>query len=80
MEKQLNRIKEVLDSHGVKQTWLADKLGKSYCVVNSYICNRRQPSIEVLFEIATLLGVNPKDLLNTGTNSVVHDDKVKTNC
>lgn len=40
MEKQLNRIKEVLDSHGVKQTWLADKLHKSYCVVNSYKCNR----------------------------------------
>jgi transcriptional regulator with XRE-family HTH domain len=59
----MNRIKEVLEERGIKQTWLAERLGKSFCIVNSYVCNRRQPSLEVLFEIADILNVNPKELI-----------------
>lgn len=65
MEQPLNRIKEVIEEQGIKQKWLAAQLGKSFCIVNSYVCNRRQPSIEILFEIAKILKVNPKDLLKT---------------
>lgn len=61
----MNRIKEVLEEKGIKQTWLAEKLGKSYPIINGYAQNRKQPSIEVLFEIAKLLNVDPKDLLLT---------------
>ena len=61
----MNRIKEVLDSKGIKQTWLAEKLGKSYNMVNSYVQNRRQPSIEDLYKIAEILEVDPRDLLLT---------------
>ena len=63
MDKPMNRIKEILEERGIKQTWLAEKLGKSFCMVNSYVCNRRQPSLEVLFEIAKILNVNPKELI-----------------
>jgi len=59
----MNRIKEVLESKGIKQTWLADKLGKSYNMVNSYVQNRRQPSLEDLYRIAEILEVNAKELL-----------------
>lgn len=65
MGKSLNRIKEVLEERGIKQTWLAEKLGKSFCIVNSYVCNRRQPSLDILFEIAKILNVNPKDLIDS---------------
>jgi putative transcriptional regulator len=61
----MNRIKEVLEKKGLTQTWLAENLGKSYNMVNSYAQNRRQPSIEILFEIGKILGVNPKELLVT---------------
>ena len=61
----MNRTKEVLEERGIKQTWLADKLGKSFCIVNSYACNRRQPSLEVLFEIAKILNVDPKELIDS---------------
>jgi putative transcriptional regulator len=64
----MNRIKEVLEEKGIKQTWLAEKLGKSYPIINGYVQNRKQPSLEVLFEIGKLLGVNPKDLLVTNEN------------
>lgn len=59
----MNRIKEVLNEKGIKQTWLAEKLGKSFKIVNAYACNRKQPSLETLFLIAELLNVDVKDLL-----------------
>ena len=69
MDKPKNRIKDVLEERGIKQTWLAERLGKSFCIVNSYVCNRRQPSLDVLFEIANILNVDPKELIaNQGCN------------
>jgi putative transcriptional regulator len=59
----MNRIKEVLEEKGITQTWLSEQLGKSYNMVNGYVQNRQQPRLEVLFEIAEILGVKPKDLL-----------------
>ena len=59
----MNRIKEVLDEKGIKQTWLAERLGKSYNMVNSYVQNRQQPRLEILYEIARILDVEVKDLL-----------------
>lgn len=59
----MNRIKEVLEEKGIKQIWLAEKLGKSYNMVNAYAQNRQQPRIEILYKIAKILNVNAKDLL-----------------
>ncbi len=59
----MNRIKEVLEEKGIKQTWLAEKLGKSYNMVNGYVQNRQQPRLEILFEIAEILNVEVADLL-----------------
>jgi transcriptional regulator with XRE-family HTH domain len=61
----VNRIKEVLKEKGLTQTWLASELGKSYNMVNSYVQNRSQPSIELLYDIAELLNVDPRSLLLT---------------
>lgn len=63
--KYMNRIKEVLEEKGIKQTWLAEQLGKSFSMINAYACNRRQPNLELLFEIARILQVNPKDLISS---------------
>ena len=64
----MNRIKEVLDEKGIKQKWLAEKLGKSYNMVNGYVQNRQQPRLEVLYEIAEILEVRAKDLLTDRDN------------
>lgn len=65
----MNRIKEVLSAKGLKQTWLTERLGKSYNMVNSYVQYRQQPRLEVLYKIAELLQVSPKDLLIDPNNS-----------
>lgn len=59
----MNRIKEVLEKKGIKQVWLSDQLGKSYNMVNSYVQNRRQPSLEVLNKIAGILDIDVMDLM-----------------
>jgi transcriptional regulator with XRE-family HTH domain len=61
----MNRIKKVLEQKGVKQIWLAEKLGKSFNSVNSYAQNRQQPRLEVLNQIAEILDVDIKDLITS---------------
>ena len=74
----MNRIKEVLENKGVKQTWLAEKLNKSYNMVNSYVQNRRQPSLELLLEIADILKVNPQDLIDVKKSNKVEINETQT--
>lgn len=64
----MNRIKEVLKEKGIKQTCLADRLGKSYNMVNGYVQNRQQPRLEVLYQIAEILEVDISDLLISNIN------------
>ena len=59
----MNRIKEVLEEKGIKQTWLAEKLGKSYNMVNAYVQNRQQPRLEILMSIAEILDIDVKELI-----------------
>lgn len=59
----MNRIKEILENKGIKQVWLAEKLGKSYNMVNSYVRNRRQPSLEILNQVADILDIDVTELI-----------------
>ena len=60
---KMNRIKEVLEKKGIKQTWLSDKLEKSFNTVNGYVQNRQQPRLEILNKIANILDVDIKSLI-----------------
>ncbi|MBE7632996.1 helix-turn-helix domain-containing protein [Tenacibaculum finnmarkense] len=61
----MNRIKEILKEKGIKQTWLAEKLNKSYNMINAYVQNRRQPNLEDLFKIAKILDVDVRLLITS---------------
>jgi putative transcriptional regulator len=58
-----NRIKEALAEKGKTQVWLAGQLDVEFLTVTRYANNVRQPSLEVLYDIADVLGVDPCDLL-----------------
>ena len=64
----MNRIKEILKEQGRTQTWLADKIGKSYVVVTKYCNNHSQPSIQILTDIAKVLDVDVRELLVSTKN------------
>lgn len=59
----MNRIKEVLEAKGISQTELANRLGKTFNMVNMYASNKVQPPIPVLYRIADILNVDVRDLL-----------------
>lgn len=65
----MNRIKKVLQEKSVTQTFLAEKLGKSYNMVNSYVQNRQQPRFEVLLDIANILEIDVKELIKSNKES-----------
>lgn len=60
----LNRIKVVLAEKGRSNLWLADRLGRNAATISRWCTNDNQPSLETLYQIAILLDVNIKDLLN----------------
>lgn len=62
-ECDMNRIKEVLETKGISQTELANRLGKTFNMVNLYATNKVQPPIPVLYQIANILNVDVRDLL-----------------
>jgi putative transcriptional regulator len=64
----MSTVKEVIEEKGIKQIWLAEKLVKSYNIVNCYVQNRNQPSLETLNEIAEILDVDVKELIVSNKN------------
>lgn len=60
---RLNRIKTVLLEKDISQTCLAKQLDKSFIMVNAYACNRSQPNLETLQQIAEILQVDLKDFI-----------------
>lgn len=61
--KKFNRIKIVLLEQDKSNIWLAEKMGVSTTAVSKWCTNRNQPTVETLFEIAEVLGVDVCELL-----------------
>ncbi len=64
-EIPINRLKAVLAEKQKTGKWLADQLNKSETTVSRWCRNEIQPSMETLLEIAKLLDIDIKDLLNS---------------
>jgi len=56
------KLKQLMDSRGMKSKWLADKLGISPSLLYLYREGTRIPG-ETLLNMAEILDVNPRDLL-----------------
>ena len=59
----MNRIKQELEAKGISQTELANRLGKTFKMVNLYATNKVQPPIPLLYQIAEILNVDVRTLL-----------------
>lgn len=62
---ELNRLKVVLVEKKKTGKWLAEQLGKSACTVSKYCSNSVQPDLYTLDQIARILDIEVKDLLNS---------------
>ena len=59
----MNRIKQILEEKGITQIWQDEKIDESFSQTNAYVCNSRQQCVGLLYEIASLLDVETKNLL-----------------
>lgn len=62
--ERINRLKVVLAEKNRKGKWLAEQLGKNEATVSRWCSNTAQPSLEMLVKIASILNVDPRELLN----------------
>lgn len=62
-EKDFNRLKVVLAEKKRTNKWLAEQLGKDPATVSKWCTNSAQPGLETLYQIASCLEVDVKDLL-----------------
>lgn len=60
---RINRLKVVLVEQNRTGKWLAEQLGKNEATVSRWCSNTAQPSLEMLVKIASILKVDPRDLL-----------------
>lgn len=57
-------LKELLKSKGVKQKWLANKIGVSEVSVSNWVKGKSQPTLKNYQKISELLDIPLKDLTN----------------
>ena len=69
-ERDINRIKLVLVEKKRTAKWLAEELKKDPATISKWCTNSSQPSLETLLEIANVLEVDIKELLNSSKEHV----------
>jgi transcriptional regulator with XRE-family HTH domain len=62
--KNVNRLKVVLVEHNRTGKWLAEQLGKDPSTISKWCSNTTQPPLDILINIAKLLEVDIKELIN----------------
>ena len=63
-----NRLKVVLAEQNKSGKWLALQLGKTENTISRWVRNINQPTVEQLFDIAKILDVDVKTLLNSNND------------
>ncbi|WP_430899751.1 MULTISPECIES: helix-turn-helix transcriptional regulator [unclassified Paraflavitalea] len=63
--KAINRLKAVLAEQGKTNKWLAEKLCKNETTISRWCTNEVQPSMDTFVDIAKLLNIDVKELINS---------------
>ncbi|ASE60499.1 MULTISPECIES: helix-turn-helix transcriptional regulator [Weeksellaceae] len=65
---KINRLKAVLAEKSKTSKWLANQLGRSESTISRWCTNEIQPSMDTFVEIAQLLNIDVKELINSTKN------------
>lgn len=65
MDKDINRLKVVPAEQEKTNRWLAEQLGKTEHTISRWCHNKSQPSVAQLNEIANVLNVDVRTLMNS---------------
>ena len=61
--ERINRLKAVLVEQNRTGKWLEEQLGKNEATIFRWCSNSAQPSLEMLIRIASILNVDPRELI-----------------
>ena len=62
---RINRLKVVLVEQNRTGKWLAEQFAKNQATVSRWCSNSSQPSLEMLVKIASILNVDPRELITS---------------
>jgi putative transcriptional regulator len=57
-----NKLKDILDSRGIKQVWLAEQVGIDKRTLSNMVSNKYNTSLEVALKIADVLNMKVDDI------------------
>jgi len=57
-----NRLREIMDKRGIKQTWLAEQVGIDRSTLSSVISNKKGTNLETGMRIAKALNLKMEDI------------------
>ncbi len=57
-------LKELLKSRGVKQNWLAQRIGVSQVTMSNWVTGKSSPSKKNLIKLSEVLNVHLNDLIH----------------
>jgi len=63
-KEKLNLLGDILKKKGTKSQFVADNLKVSKSTVSGWVTNTHQPSVEALYQLAALLNIGVRQLLN----------------
>ena len=67
--QSINRIRVVLAERNKTNRWLSEQMGKSEITISRWVQNKSQPSLEQLLQVAKILSISPKELINENINN-----------
>lgn len=72
MQKDMNRLKVVLAEQKKTNKWLAEQLHKDPATISKWCTNNAQPGLDTFFQIAAVLNVDVKDLINSSMEETAY--------
>ena len=64
MKKIENNLKTIINKIGVKQKWVADRVGTTPSLVSLWVNNKKQPKIDSLLKLSTALNCSIEEMYN----------------
>lgn len=77
MEKDINCLIKVVAEKRHIGKWLADTIGKDFATISEWCINSAQLSLVALLEIANVLEVDVKEIVNSSKEDVMYIQVVK---
>ena len=73
----MTKLEKILNEKGIKQTWLAKKIGKTPPELNRWVKGRITPSYDIMHRISEALGISVDELFFNDNDKVNTNDNPK---